>query len=414
LTKSPPVDFDQTIERLTKQDLSSPPEIVIVNSGNGDMSNYAEKYAAKVFNIPPEEFEHGAARNHGAEKASGEYVFFMSDDAIPASNRLLYDMINLLESDKNVAAATARQIARSDADLMACQALWWHYKMLNLTKDRVVGTAHFDELTATEKRQICQIDDVCSCYRHDILLKYKFAPRLRASRGRGYAEDLELGIRLVRDGYKIAQLYSTGVIHSHNRPATYYLKRTYVDVKTLSGLLEYDMTAIFKQYAVWSRHDNLTVPTALLESVICLYNALSSAIDDLKNHALYGGDISMVLPSIEKQMKGSRTTINRSSETEISNFLDQIAFVAGVKLTGEPRQNIFGERYVASVRMFAEWLLETRPRITGVEDDFIEALYKLLGTQIGAILAEYYLYARRIGLPNERLEDLDRFLSSGI
>ena len=398
LTKTPPPDFDQTLQGLRRQVGIADPEIIIINSGGSDLSDLSEKYRANVLNISAEEFHHSSTRNLGAETATADYVFYMSDDAIPASNWLLSSMIKLLESDKNVAAATARQIARSDADLMACQALWEHYRMLNLRKDRVVGTAHFDELTATERRQICQIDDVCSCYRRDILLKYKFA---RVS----YAEDLELGIRLVRDGYKLAQLYSTGVIHSHNRPPNYYLKRTYIDVKTLSGLIEYDLTI---------RHDSLTLP-AILESIICLYNALSSAIDDLKEHALYGGDISWVLSSIEKQMKSSRTTIIReSSENEISNFLDQIASVARVNLTREPRQNIYGERYVASVRIFAEWLLETRPRITGVEDDFIETLYKLLGTQIGGILAEYYLSARSIGLPDERLEELDRFLSSGI
>ena len=38
-----------------------------------------------------------------------------------------------------------------------------------------------------------------------------------------------LGLRLTKDGYKIAFLGSTRIIHSHNRPAYYHLKRGYVD-----------------------------------------------------------------------------------------------------------------------------------------------------------------------------------------
>ncbi len=44
-----------------------------------------------------------------------------------------------------------------------------------------------------------------------------------------YAEDLDLGIRLIKDGNQIAFLGSTRIIHSHNIPASYFLKKGYVD-----------------------------------------------------------------------------------------------------------------------------------------------------------------------------------------
>jgi hypothetical protein len=53
-----------------------------------------------------------------------------------------------------------------------------------------------------------------------------------------YAEDLDLGIRLIKDGYRIAMLASVKVIHSHNRPPFYYLKRSFVDVVFLLGAFE--------------------------------------------------------------------------------------------------------------------------------------------------------------------------------
>ena len=45
-------------------------------------------------------------------------------------------------------------------------------------------------------------------------------------------------IRLIRDGYRVAMLASVKVIHSHNRPAYYYLKRSFVDVIFLVNLFD--------------------------------------------------------------------------------------------------------------------------------------------------------------------------------
>jgi len=44
-----------------------------------------------------------------------------------------------------------------------------------------------------------------------------------------YAEDLDLGIRLLKKGHKIKLLSAVKVIHAHNRVAGYYLKRAIVE-----------------------------------------------------------------------------------------------------------------------------------------------------------------------------------------
>src|SRR6185503_6806944 len=45
-------------------------------------------------------------------------------------------------------------------------------------------------------------------------------------------------IRLIKDGYRVAMLSSVRTIHSHNRSAGYYLKRSFVDVIFLVGLFD--------------------------------------------------------------------------------------------------------------------------------------------------------------------------------
>ena len=74
-----------------------------------------------------------------------------------------------------------------------------------------------------------QLNDVTCLVARDIFNHFQY-------RG-DYAEDLDLGIRLIQAGYQIALLSDVYVIHSHTRPAIYYLKRGLVDVMTLKKIL---------------------------------------------------------------------------------------------------------------------------------------------------------------------------------
>ena len=53
-----------------------------------------------------------------------------------------------------------------------------------------------------------------------------------------FAEDLDLGIRLLKEGHKIALLGSTYIIHGHNRDEEYYFKRWYCEKKALDKILD--------------------------------------------------------------------------------------------------------------------------------------------------------------------------------
>ena len=66
-----------------------------------------------------------------------------------------------------------------------------------------------------------QLSDVTCLIRKDIFMNYKYRF--------DYAEDLDLGLRLIKDGHKIGLLGQTKVIHSHERPPYYHLKRGFVD-----------------------------------------------------------------------------------------------------------------------------------------------------------------------------------------
>jgi len=402
LTRWPPADFEQTLEQIRTQKGINDPEIIIVNSGNFDLDSLARKYKATVYNISPEQFDHATTRNYAAEKAGGDYVIFMTDDAIPADQYLLHSMIDVLKSDRTIAAATARQIPRSDADLMYCQAMWHHYEKLGINRNRIVGSHDLDKMSPAEKRAICQIDDVCSCFRRNVFLQYRYA------KGLGYAEDLELGIRLVKDGFKIAQLFKTGVIHSHNRPPSYWLRRSYVDFKVLHRLLNYEV-AKFKFWSVESPND-------LLSLALELYRSLNVAIDNLISAGFCEYDVQKVFKTIKSQIQRSSEILvdtNRRHQ-DLSEILEQITKLLDYRREKSQRRNPLIDGYLLSLETFKEWFMNSHKDLNNLETEFVETLYKLLAVQIGNWIGQYAAYTSERGYRDEKIAALDSFLSKGV
>jgi glycosyltransferase involved in cell wall biosynthesis len=203
-------------------------EIVVVDSHSTDGTPaVAQEYRAKVLDILPEQFSHSFARNLGAENASGDFLLFTVQDALPPSETWLYEMFVPIKRH-GVAAVSCAEYPREDADLFYRVMSWNHARFLEVDQgDRITSNPGNGDYVSLRKS--AQLTDVACLISRDVFTKYRH-------RGE-YAEDLDLGIRLIRDGYRIALLGSTRIIHSHNRPASYHLKRAYVETLALLRLL---------------------------------------------------------------------------------------------------------------------------------------------------------------------------------
>ena len=213
-------EFPLLLRKLKAQKGIRELEIIMVDSGSSDETvRLGRDAGATVVEIPPERFNHGLARNKGAECATGDFLLFTVQDALPMTEQWLWEMANALVKN-DVVAVSCAEFPRSDCDLFYRLLLWNHYRQLRLDQDRFLG---WDKSCESDfgLRANSGISDLAALFRQEIFRKYKFHS--------GYAEDLELGKRLIMDGHRIGFLYSTRVLHSHNRPAFYFLKRGYVD-----------------------------------------------------------------------------------------------------------------------------------------------------------------------------------------
>ena len=201
LTKNAGNDFQNTLEAIYAQKYAGEFEVVIVDSGSIDNTlEIAQNYPTKVHQISPDDFGHGKTRNFAASLASGNYLVFLTQDAVPANDRWLSTLLRNFNDD-NVAGVYGRQIPRKDTKPMENFFLNIRYPVSRMVKSAGQGKVDMNAIFFSNAN---------SAIRKDIWEKYPFDDNLIMS------EDQEWSRRVILAGYKIAYDPEAAVYHSHN------------------------------------------------------------------------------------------------------------------------------------------------------------------------------------------------------
>ena len=374
-------------------------EIVVVDSGSEDVTlDIARNFGAEIVHVPATEFSHSGARNLGADHASGEYLLFTVQDALPPSVSWLLELFEPFRRH-GVVAASCGESPRPDADLFYRAISRYHLRFLDVdTRDRILeGPLPADPVAS---RKNAQLSDTACLIRKDVFSRYRF-------RG-DYGEDLDLGLRLVRDGYRLAVVGSTSVIHSHNRPAYYHLKRGYVDQLALMRILpDHPATVVpalpLLRDVLASRADLDGIVAGRLSEVPIpcasrtFHEAVSTALGDVTRRANHA--------AVDRR--------NGNSDQSCAIFLDDVRRLVE-STTDEP----IGRRSaVEAVRAFTEVVLDYLDDHYDVVDERLaeeleSALYKVWALQCGVLLASSY--ASGDDGDRVKLRDVDRRLRAGV
>ena len=87
-------DFTKCLQMVFEQKVSFPFEVIVIDSGSTDGTlDFLKGYPIRLKQISPKEFNHGLTRNMGMELARGRYVVLMTQDAIPADNYWLENIL---------------------------------------------------------------------------------------------------------------------------------------------------------------------------------------------------------------------------------------------------------------------------------------------------------------------------------
>jgi glycosyltransferase involved in cell wall biosynthesis len=392
-------DFESCLRGITQQKGLKELEIIVVDSGSSDDTvEIAKSYGAKIFSIPPEQFDHGATRNYGGDHASGELLVFTVHDAVPASDDLFYVMAQMLLSDPKLAAVSVRQIPRSNADLFACWQIWNHYQYVGCETriSDIEDPKKVDAMSIQELRRAAGLDDVCSMHRKSIWDKLKYRPT-------DFAEDLEYGIRCLKAKYKIGFLGDRAIIHSHNRPAFYHLSKYYIDTRTLFKLFKDKDTDSKK----WEKIGISTIDQ-LFSCAKDLYYALNRFSESIQTSALYEPTgFSKELQDFLLKYHPTATLLK--GEPTLDKFF---SYMGDIFEYNAPETNPCRDAFLGNIKSISSFLATGYPSLSGSE--LLDLFYKTYAMVVGADLGHYYNYQHQQGLSSEKLDKLDNFLRRGI
>ena len=227
-TYNPGEVFETLLNKLKEQRGLERLEIIIVDSGSRDQTiDVCRRHGVRLFQIPNEEFSHSGARNMGAYAATGDILLFMTQDAQPVSTTWIAQLIDPILNE-HVAAVSPREKCPEGPDLYYRVASCSHSRFLGIeTEDRLnEGLGKGDRMSV---RASAALNDVTTAINRRVFLRFGYRY--------DFAEDLDMGLRLVRSGYRIKLLAGTQTLHGHNRPAGYYFRRSLVDAVTTSDTI---------------------------------------------------------------------------------------------------------------------------------------------------------------------------------
>ena len=190
------------LEGLSAQTVQ-PDEVIVIDSESGDRTvQIAEAAGAKVMTVRRKDFDHGKTRDTALQASSGDTVVFLTQDAVPADEHFLENLIRPLGEEK-AAVATGRQLPKADATPMEKLVRAFNYPAESHIRSEE------DVPRMGIKAFFCS--DVCAAYSREIY---------QALGGFDYPlktnEDMFYAAQAIRGGYRVAYAADAKVFHSHN------------------------------------------------------------------------------------------------------------------------------------------------------------------------------------------------------
>ena len=207
-TYKPDHTFKRLVEMLEKQTVKIN-KIIVMNTEEKYMEALhigtrflAEHKNLSIFHLSKKEFDHGKTRNRGASKSEADILVFMTQDAVPADEYLIENIIKPFENPK-VACSYARQLPALDATVTERLTRAFNYP----DKSSLKGKKDLDRLGI--KTYFCS--NVCCAYKAEIFRELKGFVNHTI-----FNEDMIYAAKVVENNYRIAYAADAKVVHSHN------------------------------------------------------------------------------------------------------------------------------------------------------------------------------------------------------
>ncbi len=229
----------KVITCLHQQRAPWPFEIVIIDSSSTDgTAEYCRAQSGIEFlQIPKEEFSHGSTRNQAAAHSKGEFIAFLTQDAMPIGDTWLFDLVSALERFPRAAGAFGRHLAWPSATPFTKRDMARHFeKFANLP----LAVSKWTDREAHGKgklawRQVLHFySDNNSCLRRSVWQDLPY-PAI------DYGEDQVWARDVIDAGFEKVYAMRAEVYHSHDYDAAQAMERAAVEAAFFRAHFGYQM-----------------------------------------------------------------------------------------------------------------------------------------------------------------------------
>lgn len=192
-----------------------PDEVIVVDSSSSDRTVDIVKTFewVRLISIERSEFNHGLTRDMALRESIGDIVCFMTQDAVPADEFYIENLIAPILNDFRVVVSSGRQLPKDDARRFEQLVREFNYgPESNVRSKADVVTMGIKAYFAT---------DVCSAYRRSAYIELGGFGKTDMS------EDMLMAAKAVNAGYSVAYAADACVHHSHNLTPAEQYRRNY-------------------------------------------------------------------------------------------------------------------------------------------------------------------------------------------
>ena len=213
-------DMREVLTRIYDQKISASYEVIVIDSeSTDDTPRLVKEFPVRFIGIQKREFGHPSTRNLGCDYAKGEFVVFMTQDAIPYNHFWLENLVRPFRNDPRVAGTYSRQLPRLHCNPSEMRDIY-----IGAGPVRQVKAVEFSDEFQKQSYEahlyaFIQFSNVSACYRRSILQEFPFNEKLLM------VEDMEWCKQVIEAGYTVIYEPSSVVIHSHDHPLRQVYRR---------------------------------------------------------------------------------------------------------------------------------------------------------------------------------------------
>lgn len=249
LIKNPGKIFEDVLSSALAQKTTFPFDVLLIDSGSTDgtiekIKNHNASHV-RLIEIPPQDFGHGKTRNYGISLCNSKYVALLTHDAIPANENWLQSLVDVAESDPDIAGVFGRHIAHKNANYFTRRELNLHFQ--GFQKDPIVmldDSARY-QADVGYRQYLHFFSDNNSLVNKSVWGKIPY-PDVN------FAEDQIWAKKIIEAGYKKAYSHDGVVHHSHDYKLVERLQRSFDESAAFARYFDYNLLPSLKAFLrVW-------------------------------------------------------------------------------------------------------------------------------------------------------------------